>query len=105
MFEVGDKIRLKQDLMFRLTPLTRAPVLHKHFEAGRVGKIIQVHKPGKGNKGRHLKSVFPGSVIAEFYTPYSRRSRGSPIDESTEADYSVSFMGKEQIEKFLEKVE
>ena len=92
MFEVGDKVRLKQDLMFSVTPLTLTLILHKNFSAGIVGKVIYVHL-------RNSKAVFPESIVVEFYTPYS------PIHKSVEPDYSISFMGKEQIEKFLEKVE
>jgi hypothetical protein len=89
-----DRVRLKKDLIFRITPLYSPPVLHKHFEAGRVGKVIHATESSKG-------SVFPfsGSVVVLFDTS------STPISDIHMADYSVSFFGDAQIDEYLEKVE
>lgn len=86
----NDKVRLKKDLIFRITPLSSPPLLHKHFEAGRVGKVTHVTESGEGG-------VFPSTVVVLFDTPFT--------SDSHTADYSVSFFGDTQIDKYLEKVE
>ncbi len=115
-FKIGDQVRLKRHLSFRLTPFSSPPILHKNFEAGREGKLIHIAAPGNGADKKVCSSQcflnpasndnrfsFPGSVVVQFYI-LELHTHTPCSTESEIPDYSVSFFGKDQIEKYLEKV-